>query len=169
MPLKYRYKHWHIYTKSLLFSQCVVYTRWCESETSSQFSTCIWLLVLLLYTCHSREIITMLNWMHEGVYLNTIIVIYKNTILSPKFVIKRVFLCTVHYPNISKYLMSKFSISVYPLKIPSDGSRLAFWSDHIHKLVQNILNIKKTFGWSHVASKLHNYCASKFTYYCFKS
>ena len=32
--------------------------------------------ILLLYTCHLREIIAILDWRHEGVNLNTIIVIH---------------------------------------------------------------------------------------------
>ena len=39
IPLKYRYGHQHIYTNSLLFSQCAVYTGYCESERFFQLST----------------------------------------------------------------------------------------------------------------------------------
>ena len=67
IPLKYRYGHRHIYTNSLLFSQCAVYTGYCEIERFFQFSTRIRFLVLLLYTCHLTEIIAILNWIHEGV------------------------------------------------------------------------------------------------------
>ena len=39
IPLKYWYGHRHIYTNSLLFSQCAVYTGYCESERFFQLST----------------------------------------------------------------------------------------------------------------------------------
>ena len=54
-----------------VFSQCVVYAECCDSETLSQFSTCICFLVQLLSTCH-----LLLNWMHKGACSNIVIVIY---------------------------------------------------------------------------------------------
>ena len=49
-----------------------VYAWYCESETLALFSYIMKLYLILgtiVYTCHLRQITTILNWMCEGVHL----------------------------------------------------------------------------------------------------
>ena len=58
-----QHTHTHTHTHTL---QCAVHSGYCLSETFPWFSSCAQFLVLLLCTCHSRKITTILYRMDEG-------------------------------------------------------------------------------------------------------